>query len=64
MECLHPELLFGSGDYYIFCTNPACGRKWTTTGAEEQAMPELANKGRQAYMSGERRVKLIEDDHK
>lgn len=29
-ECFHPELTFGSGDYYIFCNR--CGRKWATMG--------------------------------
>jgi hypothetical protein len=33
-ECFHPELTFGSGDYYIFCNR--CGRKWATMGNHEE----------------------------
>lgn len=33
-ECFHPELTFGSGDYYIFCNR--CGRKWATMGDQPE----------------------------
>ncbi len=56
-ECLHEELYFASGDYYVYCANPACRRCWVTMNAEHQPTPELANKGKQTYLSGERRVK-------
>lgn len=49
-ECLHEEIYFGSGDYYIFCANPECGRRWRVDG-------DVSNKGDQCMLSGERRVK-------
>jgi hypothetical protein len=56
-ECLHEELHFGSGDYYIFCSNPLCGRKWAVVDSDGYPAPDLSNEGKQAYLSGECRVK-------
>lgn len=54
-ECMHETIWFGSGDYYIFCE---CGASWVFRNpVNEQPAPELANKGKRALLSGERRVK-------
>lgn len=40
--CNHPEIRFGSGDYYIFCTS--CNRVWVSKGAASDAPDaEVAN---------------------
>lgn len=61
-DCDHKTLMFGSGDYYIFCQD--CGAKWmghdgssqeygvSATGKPVGATPETSNKGKGAYLSG------------
>ncbi len=60
-QCKHPELHFGSGDYYLFCH--ACGAWWATvdpTSNEYKPAPELANKGEGAWLSGKVRIEKSE----
>jgi hypothetical protein len=64
--CLHPELIFNSGDYYVMC--PACNSKWVRVkpGGLESGMDaqgrqvggdtSVANQGQAAGLSGHRRV--------
>ena len=53
-ECNHPELTFGSGDYYIFCYE--CGAIWATTSIQsDRIAPEESNRGKGMSLSGEKR---------
>lgn len=47
--CEHKELVFGSGDYYIFCGE--CGRSWIMEDNWKH------NIGRGSQLSGEKRIK-------
>ena len=47
--CIHEELIFGSGDFYIICAK--CNRVW------EIKEGSRSNIGRAANLSGEIRVK-------
>jgi len=69
-ECFHPELTFGSGDYYIFCNR--CGRKWATMGDQLEyghdsqgqpigADPLKANKLKDFTKLHQNRVLLVHD---
>ena len=65
-DCVHPELQFGSGDYYLFCH--ACNAQWMRCkpGKKEYAIdaegnaiggaPEEANVGEGKFNSGHIRV--------
>ena len=43
VECRHSLLRFGSGDYYIFCTE--CPARWVMSDASDIASPGNANLG-------------------
>lgn len=54
-ECRHPNLHFGSGDYYIFCHD--CGRWWCTIDpTTHDVRPDLANLGVGSQLSGQVRT--------
>jgi hypothetical protein len=58
-ECAHAELVFGSGDYYLFCRD--CGATWGMLGdfnepTAQRLAPELANQGAGSSLSGVCRV--------
>jgi hypothetical protein len=55
MDCLHEDIYFGSGDYYIFCA--ICFRRWVTINPDEQIDSTISNNGAQSGLSGEHRVK-------
>ncbi len=48
-ECLHEEIYFGSGDYYLICEE--CNRYWVMEDPYEN------NVGKACELSGERRTK-------
>lgn len=64
--CLHPELTFDNGDYYVLCR--ACNSKWVKvkvggleSGTDAQGRQvggdtSIANQGQAAGLSGHRRV--------
>jgi len=55
-DCEHENLMFGSGDYYIFCTE--CPAKWVVAGNNsDENSPQESNIGVGAGLSGERRVR-------
>jgi hypothetical protein len=54
-DCLHTELHFGSGDYYLFCHD--CGATWGMLGdfnepTVQRLAPEKANQGKGSGLSG------------
>lgn len=49
--CLHEELTFGSGDYFIFCSK--CNRTWII----DERDGKMSNIGRASGLSGEKRIK-------
>jgi len=65
-DCIHPELTFDSGDYYIRCR--ICNSKWVRcnlswpesginrTGQQVGGDPASANIGAAANLSGNKRV--------
>jgi hypothetical protein len=52
MECVHENLYFGSGDFYIFCED--CGHTWQSQGNEHNLHAQACQ------LSGQRRVKKAE----
>jgi hypothetical protein len=64
--CLHPELTFDSGDYYVLCH--ACNSRWVRVkigglesgtdreGRQVGGDPSAANIGQASGLSGHRRV--------
>ncbi len=55
--CLHKELTFGSGDYYIFCANPICKCSWIMKAlGKDEVDVDLSNKGVSATLSDAKRV--------
>jgi hypothetical protein len=56
-DCSHARIAFADGDYHIVCQG--CGAKWAMVNPStlgEFAMPEAANKGVGASLSGKVRV--------
>ena len=66
-NCAHETLMFGSGDYYILCTNTKCGPRWAAVSPKQPeygfagqqpigACAEIANQGVGATLSGKMRT--------
>lgn len=49
-DCPHAELVFGSGDYYLFCY--ACGARWAHIDMSDNLSPQTANRGIGSQQSG------------
>lgn len=60
-ECRHERLFFGSGDYYLFCSD--CNAAWVCRSpADDQPAPHMANKGVGVGLSGEKRGLVRSDE--
>jgi hypothetical protein len=59
-ECTHDQIMFGSGDYYIFCQT--CQAHWVMCAQDngpDRADPACANKGAGIGLSGHSRYAQI-----